>query len=764
MSGTGVTVRARPFSVMLKLLSAVLVLFTVWHSASVASPSNRVLRAEQEYAEIAGGFARRIQREHLTRQVLNDAVACRAWTNYLFTLDFDRVHFLQSDIDGFKTSQTLLDDRLKDGDIDFAYEVFEVFKKRLRNRHRYVAELLEKGFDVDRQETYIWKRKDMPWPRDEAEWNETWRKKIKNEFIRRVVAKELEAEREAERIERTPGDDDRDDPGVGRDDATSTDSTTSEPAVIDSDDETEPEDATRQLPPAEFILNRHKQILTVIEDSDPEWILERYLSAFAHAYDPHSLYMSPSAVEDFDIEMKLSLVGIGALLRSEDGAAKIVRVLPGGPADRDDREKRLRSGDKIIAVAQGDKDPVDVLHWSLRKIVRLIRGEKGTRVVLTVIPVSDPTGAVTKKVDLVRDEVKLEAQAAQGKTHQSEGSDGTIRKLGVIKLPAFYADMKSTAGKASDRRSSADDVEGILRDMKQQKVEGVLLDLRNNGGGSLLEAVRMTGLFISTGPTVQVEERYRLRVLPDMDPLLAYDGALVVLVNRLSASASEILAGALQDYGRAIIVGDSKTHGKGTVQTVMQIGRDRRLGAAKITSARYYRISGSSTQLKGISPDVVISSPWDFMETGEDRLSNPIPWSRVDTTGYLPIANLASVVPVLKEKSVNRRAGNSRFAAYSKLLERIDRMTRTRELSLNLDERRHLARTEQELLDLQNQFAGEEDSGDGEKKDAPDLVLDEALFILGELVDKHEELHMSAQPKALRKMTWWEELLDGMID
>lgn len=676
-------------------------------ATACSASTNKLVSPEPHYAQIAARVARRLPREHLTHAPLDDMIAARTWTNYLAALDYDRVYFMRSDIERFLHQRGELDNQLAEGDVSFAYDVFNLFKKRVLSRQAYVEGLLDGAFNLEQDEDYVWRRKDLPWVADEDEWNDVWRRRTKNEYVREMVARTLAKTTRRE-----------------------VSSTNEPPAVADAPPVAEPPSVP------EAILNRHRQAVTIFNDSDSEWVLQKYLSAFAHAYDPHSDYMSPSTVEDFNIEMRLSLVGIGALLRPEDGTAKIVRLIPGGPAARDAREHRLRPGDKIIAVAQGDGEPVDIRHWPLYKAVRIIRGEEGTTVVLTVIPASDPTGVTTKEVDLVRDQVKLEEQAAQLRTEEVRpgGSEQEPVTLGVISLPTFYANMKVTSRRNPAYRSAAQDVEKLLRKAGEDGVQGVLLDLRNNGGGSLLEAIRMTGLFIRTGPTVQVRESGGITVLPDRNPAVSYAGPLVVLVNRLSASASEILAGALQDYGRAIIVGDSKTHGKGTVQAIRPLGFDDRLGSIKTTSSIFYRITGNSTQLKGVIPDIVISSPYDYMELGEDHLPNPLPWSSVEPTLYATVADLGPVVEHLTERSEARRQNGERFSAYRKFLHRVRAANETTRLPLQLEKRLAMAKVERELSELQRSLAANgRESPEEENPRQNDLVLDEALRVLADL-------------------------------
>lgn len=704
----------------------------------------KTLAPGDDYSEICQLIATQLPKKHLLRMPLDDMISSRAWTNYLSSLDYDRAYFLKSDIQKLREYEMKLDDQLKEGNMQFGFVAFELFKQRMSNRVEFVEHLLESGFDLDKDESYRWKRRDSEWVSDEEKWNDLWRKRIKDDYIRVIINRELDSMAAARATNSTEtvaaSTNDLAEGAASTNESPSvTAGLSATNAIVESPSTNMPAaSASIEKSPESIIRERYRQVLTVLQDSDAEWVLQKYLSAYTQAYDPHSSYLPRSAVEDFEIEMKLSLVGIGALLRSEDGAAKIVRLIPGGPADRDKRDISLKPGDKIIAVGQADEASVDVLHWPLHKIVDRIRGKKATIVVLTVIPASDPTGTKTKIVDLVRDEVKLEASAASGRVRDFDKADAKM-KLGIIRLPAFYASMCQKKSDEEGYRSSVKDVRDILFDMQNDRVNGVLLDLRNNGGGSLLEAINMTGLFIRRGPTVQVKEQRGTRILDDKDPFIYYKGPLVVLVNRLSASASEIVAGALQDYGRAIIVGDSKTHGKGTVQTVFDVGDKDALGALKVTTASYYRISGASTQLRGIKPDIIVQSPWDFTETGEETLRNAIPWSAVETARYDRVMNLQQFVPQLRERSEERRRTDERFQAYQQLLERVAAINKDPVLSLNVDDRRDLAEAEQRLTDLQKQLAFE--SGDDEDDDdARDLVLMEGLAILSDLGNIQEKI------------------------
>ena len=681
------------------------------------------------YPRTIRSFASTFPDQHLSKTELSDAVSQRAWTNFLNALDYDHIFLTQQDVDQFRKWDTKLDDILRDGQIDFAVGVYTTLISRVEERVAHIDTLLEKGFDLTIDETYQWKRRKEPWPADTAEQNELWRKKIKNEYIQRLLSDEF-AKEEADAQSKE----------------NETDATPEEEKKEPVDNSEEVLEIPK-LSPEEFIRKRYNQFASTLRDNDSEWVLQLFLSSVAHAYDPHSAYMSPASTEDFDIGMRLSLVGIGALLRADDGAAKIVQIIPGGPADKDTSENHLRPGDKIIGVGQGKKPIVDTLHWPLYKVVRQIRGKKGTSVVLLVIPASDPTGSQTKLVKLVRDEVKLEEQAAKSELRELTLPDGTIRKLGVIDVPAFYANMKASwLPIGGDVRRVSSDVQNIITELREKEVEGIILDLRGNGGGSLLESIRMTGLFISAGPVVQVREPNNLRILPDMDARVAYTGPLVVLVDRLSASASEILAAALQDYRRAIIVGDSKTHGKGTVQTIAPLGDEKQLGSIKVTCSVFYRINGKSTQKMGVTPDIIIPSAFDSLEIGEDTLPNAMDWTLIRPAFYQPVNSVKEWRNALSDASDKRREKDARFTAQKQLLDRIREMNETKIVPLQIAKRRDLARAERELRDLQEEAISTPDGKDNEEKN--DLVLDETLNILADMVTLSKKTKATEANKA----------------
>ena len=704
-------------------------------------------KPDANQARIAKLLANSLPVLHLSHAPCDDTVALSAFDIYLNSLDYEHSYFLAPDVERFRARATELDDQLKKGDTAFAFEIYDLFKQRVTNRVAYVNKLLDAGFDLTETESYDWKRKDAPWPADEPAWDDLWRKKIKNDLVARVVAKKfatnaVESAVSTSNVSTLTIDTNALTAAAATNDAT-TDASLA--GSLDAEIDSAPTAADAKATPEEAIRKAYSRYVTLLNDNDAMWVLERYLNAFTQAYDPHSDYMSPHNAEDFDISMSLSLVGIGALLSSEDGAAKVERLIAGGPAERD---ARLKPGDKIIAVAQGDAEPVDIMHLPLNKAVRMIRGEKGTKVVLSVIPASDISGSSVAKIDLIRDEVKLEEQAAKSEVREIKGSDGVVRTLGVITLPEFYADMKGEATKGDEARSCARDVKRIIGELKEKGVQGIVLDLRNNGGGSLSEAVEMTGEFIDSGPVVQVKDQKRLHILSDPNPEISYDGPLIVLVNRMSASASEILAGALQDYGRALIVGDSKTHGKGTVQTLTNLSNaDPALGSLKITTASFFRIAGGSTQLNGVTPDIVISSALDEMELGEEFLPHALKWSTVYPAFYEPQTAVKALIPTLAGESKARREQDPRFATFSKVLEKVGERQKTKEISLNVDERIDLAKNEREL---QDELRKSGETGSEADKTAKDIVLTETLSILSDLVI-HLDQAAAENRKALSK-------------
>ena len=708
---------------------------------------------------------------HLLRAPFDANRSAMAWTNYLAALDIERMYFTQEDLATFEPHRLHIAEEARFGNLSFAEEAHDLFMRRVRERVAAIQEILAANdFDFSVDESYAWRRRDSQWPKDTAEQDDLWRRRIKNEVLARIIAKEIdeeEAEKKkasaAEAAEATEppaeaGGEQEPTAIDGNQEPSASDDSHREPSTAidnggDSAAEAAPEtDPSAPSPapetPTEFLSKRYAKFLSFMEDSDSEYYLSRFMTAICMAYDPHSDYFSPISQEDFDINMQLSLQGIGATLQTEDGTAKITEIIPGGPADRDTRDIRLVPGDRIIAVAQGDEEFVDILHWPLYKAVRLIRGKKGTRVRLLVQCADDPTHVKTKTVELVRDEVKLEEQAATSNVETFTDEAGRERKMGVVTLPTFYA---GGGRDGTTQRSCSADIARLLGDLNAQGVEGLILDLRGNGGGALKEAVDLVGLFIRSGPVVLVREPRGTTALKDFNPAISFQKPMIVLVDRLSASASEIVAGALQDYGRAVIVGDSHTHGKGTVQQIMPLGGGP-LGSLKATNAGFYRITGDSTQLRGVASDIILPSAFDFYsELGEDKLPNAIPWTQIRGVSYQPVANVVADIPALREKSELRRATDERWQRHLRRLVAVKRINAMEAVPLEIEKRRTLAHEERELLKdedtaaMSGSSALDDDNSSRPKsraeraaeRRANDVVLDEGLRILGDLVDQN---------------------------
>ena len=584
---------------------------------------------------IARMVAEMLIRQHYLALPFNDDASAKFFDRYIEVLDGLHLHFLQTDVDGFaKEYRTKLDDltlKSMSSDITPARVIYKRFLERVGQRVAYVQELLQtETFTFTGDDRYDLNRKEAPRPKNLEEARQLWRQHLRYELLQEKLAK-------------------------------------SKPEEI-----------------AKNITRRYTRLLRTFKDLDGLDVFEIYLSALGHVYDPHTDYMNYRSDDDFNISMGLRLFGIGALLSAEDGYCKIAELKP-GPAMK---SNKLKAGDRIIAVAQGEAEPVDVVEEPLRKVVQLIRGPKGTEVRLTVIPVDTPTDR--RIVSLIRDEIKLEDQAAKARVIDLPIDGGKTQRVGVIDLPAFYSEFERGEGGTS----STADVKKLVRKLVQEKVEGIILDLRRNGGGSLEEAINLTGLFIKEGPVVQVSDTNdRISILKDSDDSVLYDGPLVVMTSRFSASASEILAAALQDYGRALIVGDSSTHGKGTVQSKVKLSALPYLrpylkstnspGALKYTTALFYRVNGSSTQLGGVTPDLVLPSVNNVAELGERYLENVLQWRPIKSASYEKLNWTQPILTELKSRSDKRVASSKDFDYIREDMERYQKNMKDRTLSLN---------------------------------------------------------------------------------
>lgn len=583
------------------------------------------------------------QYHYLQNELTNKVVLSGKFLDrYLEMLDGLHLHFLQSDIEEFNQYRPVLDDLLeKKGEITPAHKIFSRFLERVTQRVDYVGELIAtEKFEFTGNDRYNLDRRKTPRPKNLEAAKELWRQHLRYEILQEKLNKE------------------------------------------------KPEDIAKK------ITKRYSRLLRSLQEYDRDDVFELYLSAFAQVFDPHTDYMGKSSLESFNINMSLSLFGIGALLQSEDGYCKIKSLVSGGPAAK---SKQIKEDDRIVAVAQGSDEPVDVVEMKLNKVVDMIRGPKDTKVRLTIIPADAVDPSVRKEVTLVRDEIKLEGLEAKAKVIDMPLENGKQVRLGVIDLPSFYADF-DLSGKKTDpehRKSTTRDVSILLKKLNSEHVEGIILDLRRNGGGSLEEAINLTGLFIKDGPVVQVKDHEGKRYVDnDTDPSILYDGPLIVLTSRFSASASEILAGALQDYGRALIVGDKSTHGKGTVQQLIQLDKLRQLrrsetnpGALKVTIRKFYRPSGSSTQLKGVVPDIILPSPNNFAEVGEASLDNAMAWDEIKGAKFDRLNRIQPLLSELQKRSTARIAGDQDSKFLQEDIDQLKKALEDRTVSLNEEQR-----------------------------------------------------------------------------
>jgi carboxyl-terminal processing protease len=579
---------------------------------------------------------RLLEEGHYTRQKLNEDVSKKFLQTYLEMLDFSHLFFTQKDVDDLnaKYGTSMAGDVLL-GNLKPAFEIYALYTKRMDDRVAKIKELLKQPTDFKSNATVELSRQKSPWPKDEAEADQLWRGRISNELLQEHLSEHP--------IEPAP----------------------------------------------QLVSRRYDRLAKNVHEEDKDEQMKLFLDALAQAYDPHSEYLSKADMKNFSINMGLSLVGIGAMLRSEDGYAKIESLVPGGPAQVDGR---LKVGDRITAVAQGPSDYVDVREMRLDKVVEMIRGKKGTHVRLLVIPSDATDPSRRKNVELARDEIKLKDQEARADIIIRKDENGDPIKLGWLTLPSFYADMDR------HQKSTTRDVLALLKRLKKENIAGLVIDLRRNGGGSLEEALSLTGLFLKSGPIVQTKDyNGSIRVSANPDPGIAYTGPMIVLTSRQSASASEIFAAALQDYGRAVVVGDKNTFGKGTVQTILPIGRFASLlgnhsdddGALKLTIQKFYRVAGGSTQLHGVASDVVLPSLSDLPEFGESALKNALPYDEVAKARYTKWSDSHSLfIDQLRRRSEERVKTDPEFHYVMEDMDRLRHKIDENRISLNEDIRK----------------------------------------------------------------------------
>ncbi len=562
-----------------------------------------------------------LERFHYRKVNLDDAFADRIMAAYFKSLDANRSFFTQAEVDRFDREARQLDDELKRGKVDLGFEVFRLYRQRVDERTAFALALLDKGFSFDQDEHYRFDRAKAPWARSQAELDEIWRQRVKNDWLALKLAKKNDAE-------------------------------------------------VRKV-----LRERYEGLAKRVRQFDSDDIYQTFINAYIETLEPHTSYMSPSTAENFDISMRLSLEGIGAVLKGEADYTEVQRTIPGGPARL---SGLIHAGDRIVGVAQGQEGPMeDVVGWRLQDVVDKIRGPKDSVVRLQILPKSAGPDGPTREVTLVRNEIKLEDQAAKAYVVDDLPNAPGLR-VGILEVPGFYRDFRAEADGDKNFRSTTRDVQNLIDDLKRQGVDGILVDLRGNGGGSLTEATDLTGLFIDQGPVVQVKDSFgKVDLEKDPAPGAAYTGPLAVLVDRNSASASEIFAAAMQDYGRAIIIGEP-TFGKGTVQTLIDLnryvpGNGEDLGRLRLTMAEFYRISGGSTQLRGVEPDILFPTAPQGAEHGERSLENALPWNSILPAKYdrAKLGDLSEYREASR-KRINADEGFRMLTARERLLRELD--------------------------------------------------------------------------------------------
>ncbi len=660
-----------------------------------------VLTPLPQQAQAAHLTAQFLARFHYKPVPLDDVLSARIMNRFIKSLDPDRVIFLQSDIDKFMAGSTKIDDAISQEDLNIPFSIFNIYDQRVVERMSYARSLLSQKFDFGVQEDYPLVRDKEPWPQSEAESNDLWRKRVKNDWLRLKLA--------------------------GKDDA----------SIRDTLDK------------------RYENSLERAYKYKSDDVFQTFMDAYTTSVDPHTDYFGATASAEFDISMKLSLVGIGAVLQERDDYTTIRELVAGGPAQL---SGKLAVGDRITGVGQGENGPIkEVVGTRLDEIVQMIRGAKGSVVRLDILPADAGPDGKHHIISLVRDKISLDKQAAKKTILQVKDGDAT-RKIGVITLPAFYEDFEARRKGDKDYRSASRDVAKLIGELNQDKVDGVLIDLRNNGGGSLSEAIDMTGLFVGKGPVVQ-QRNANGEVEVENDDLSApaWTGPVGVLINRGSASASEIFAAAIQDYGRGVIVGEP-SFGKGTVQTVVNLDQvahnpKPKFGELKLTVAQFFRINGGTTQLRGVTPDLVLPGLSDLKTFGESSYDNALPWTQVKSAKYKPLGDVKALLPQLQSRHDLRVQKDPDFQRFVDDVEALKVQREKRVISLNETERRNEMTAQANRLKSRGQVNDGVDTGEDDglqanerslsadialekaRKNAKDALLNEAAAIVADEAD-----------------------------
>lgn len=673
---------------MKRIFSLVIAAFMLMNAYAFVPGDTTELKPKPVYGKEAKVVSFILDNNHYRRISLNDSLSAVILDQYIESLDNNKTYFTAADIAEFEKYKYKIDDFTKAENVSPAYDIYNVFKDRFDQRMDYVLKhLVKETFDYTKDEYYETDRSKAPWPKTEDELNDVWRKIIKNQALSLKLAGKKQEE-----IQKT-------------------------------------------------LTERYERLVkTYTRDVNSEDIFSMYMNAITESYDPHTNYMSPSMAERFKQSISLSLEGIGARLQTENDYTKVVEILPGGPAEK---SKLIKVNDRIVSVGQGeDGEMVDVIGWRIDDVVKLIKGPKGTKVRLGILPAETGVGGPIKEFTLVRDKIKLEDQQAKKQMIHYQ-KDGKTMNLGVITLPSFYMDFDAYQKGDPNYNSTTRDVQRLIKELQREGMHGLVLDLRNNGGGSLAEAIDLTGIFIKNGPVVQVKNSAnKIEVGADDDPTIVYQGPLVVLTNRFSASASEIFAGAIQDYNRGVVVGES-TYGKGTVQTVIDLGKfindpNGEVGQLKLTFQKFYRVTGSSTQHKGVMPDIKLPSALDPEQFGESSQPSALPWDEIKGTLYqkTPIVNTRLLAEL--NKSYNNRLKTDpnlgRFVDSTAVARKSMKDTR---VSLNEAVRKKEIEEAQKRAGeakLNTKIVGKEQPITTDLNELNDEYLREGLFVLRDLI------------------------------
>lgn len=592
---------------------------------------------------------------HYKKYILNDDFSGKILDNYIDELDPGHLYFVQKDIDAFNKHRDKIDDYIRAGNTSAALAIFDTYHQRVNERSQFALKRLEESFDFKLDELFLLDHSKAKWAKDKYELDYIWRQRIKNDLINQTLADKT------------------------RDEA------------------------------IKSLKQRYSNIEKRTTQITSNEIFQMIANAYASTLEPHTSYFSPRASEEFNIQMRLSLDGIGAVLRTDNEHTKIVSVVPGGPADR---THKLKAGDRIIGVGQGKRPVEDVIGWRLSDVVNLIRGKKGSTVVLSILPAATGLSGKPELISMIRDKIKLEHQAASKRIIEVDGLSGKA-KVGIISLPSFYIDFDARAKGDVNYRSTTRDVKKLIHKLKKDGIDELIVDLRGNGGGSLSEVISLTGLFIDKGPVVQVKDTSeRVSMHNDTKAGVVYDGPLAVMVNGGSASASEIFAGAIKDYKRGLIIGET-TFGKGTVQTILPLEAysknrfSKPLGQIKVTTAQFFRVNGDSTQHRGVVPDITWDLPAVDGDFGERSLKNALEWRHIDSANYqlYPKAIGVSVLNQIKKNSLVRIKKTPKFVTTLRKLDLLTKAGNEKTVSLNIEKRKEKReKFNAELLSIENQL------------------------------------------------------------